>query len=74
MDLKNFGFSCGSKQTVFAFYRDICIEGIEPSRIHNQWKLVHLYIESVQEIVECSTTLTLSEYKLFSKYRTPYTV
>ena len=56
------------------FYRDICIEGIEPSRIHNQWKLVHLYIESVQEIVECSTTLTLSEYKLFSKYTTLCTV
>ena len=29
---------------------------------------MHLYIESVQEIVENSATLTLSEYKLFSKY------
>ena len=63
-------FFSGIKQSFCTFCRDICIEGIEPSRIHNQWKLVHLYIESVQEIVECSTTLTLSEYKLFSKYPT----
>ena len=43
------------------------MEGVEPSRVYQQRKLVHFYVQSVQEVVEGSSSLTLSEYKLLGK-------
>ncbi len=45
--------------------RDICIAGIEPSRVHSQWKLVHLYIQSAQDVLHSSESLSHSEHRLF---------